>query len=95
MTVTMSGTAVLVLPHGREIVGAERVGEEIGEATRAALGVDLEIGAAVFEKHLPAPAARGQDVASGVADGDGPETASTLGEQVTDEYAFGTQTQSV
>jgi hypothetical protein len=86
----MSGTAVLVLPHGREIVGAERVGEERGETTRAALGVDLEIGAAVFEKHLPAPAARGQNVAPGVAHGDGPKAASTLGDQVTDEYTFGT-----
>ena len=77
--------------HGRKIIGPERVGEQLGHGPRPPGRVDEQVGSAVLDEELAAAPAGHQNGAAGVADGDRSQPSATTGNEVTDEYTFGTK----
>src|SRR5262245_7899710 len=62
-------------PALAELVAIEGEGEELAERAGRAVAVDEEVGTAVLEEELPAPAARHRGLAVGRHDGHGDEAA--------------------
>jgi hypothetical protein len=78
-----------------EVVGAECVREQLCQPTRPGGGIDEQIRAAELVQQLPAPPARHEDLASGIATGKGNEPAPAGRVQVRHQPALGAQAQTV
>ena len=78
-------------PDG-QIVGTERVGQQLAQRPRAQRVVDQHLRAAVLQQHLAAPPARHQQLAVGVHTRQGDQPAAAAGIQGADHRALGTET---
>jgi hypothetical protein len=79
----------------REIVGTERVGQQLAKGSRAAGMVDQHLWATMLQKHLPATAARHEQGARPVDTRERDQPAAAPGMQGTDHSALGTETQAI
>jgi hypothetical protein len=95
MIEVISGMFTTVGAGRSKIFGAECVGKQLRHRAGTGGGIDEQTRTAVLEQDLPAPAARHQYCSACVTHRDGAKAAPTTGDQVTDEYAFGTKTQAV
>ncbi len=78
-----------------QVVGAERVGQQCAQGNRSGFVIDQEIASAVLVEQLAAAPAGHEDLAARIRHRDGQQTAPAARNQVTDEYTFGTQAQTV